>query len=83
MTIRVLRDPRRYLLALMAVALTVVVPLMFLFVTMMEHVFGNESSVAWVVLWALTGIAIGTLLVGMMMMLARATREQEWEHDQR
>ena len=80
MTIRVLRDPQRYLLALMVVALTVVVPLIFVFVTLMDRVFGNDSGPGWVVLWVLSGMAAGTLLVGMMMMLARATHEQEWEH---
>jgi hypothetical protein len=75
MTIRVLRDPQRYLLALMVVALTVVVPLMFVFVTLTETVFDHDAGLGWVALWVLSGMAAGTLVVGMMMMLARATHE--------
>ena len=81
MTIRVLRDPQRYLLALMVVALTVVVPLMFVFVTLMDHVVNNGAGLGWVVLWLLSGIAAVTLLVGMMKMLARATHDHDWHHD--
>jgi hypothetical protein len=81
MTIGVLRDPRRYLLALMAVALTIVVPLTFVFVTMMDRVFGPDSSLGWIVLWVVVGIVAATLLVGMLVVLGRASQPQEWEHD--
>jgi hypothetical protein len=80
MTIRVLRDPQRYLLALMVVALTVVVPLMFVFVTLTDHAFDDDAGLGWVALWVLSGMAAVTLVVGMMMMLARATHEQAWKH---
>lgn len=80
MTLQVLRDPRPYLLAVMAVALVVVVPLMFAFVTMMEGPFGSEPSIGSIVLWVLLGVAIAGLLIGVMVMLARATRLEELEH---
>jgi len=81
MATRVLQDPRRYLLAVLAVVLMGVVPLMFLFVTLMDKVFGAEFSMGWAVLWVLLGIVIVGLIAGLMTILARATRMSDLEHD--
>ncbi len=81
MALHVLRDPRSNLLTVMAVALVIVVPLLFVFVTMMDRVFGPQSAIGWMLLWALLGIALVTVVVGMMVMLARSTQKEEWEHD--
>ena len=81
MALHVLRDPRSNLLTVMAVALVIVVPLLFVFVTMMDRVFGAQSAIGWMLLWALLGIALVTVVVGMMVMLARSTQKEEWEHD--
>ncbi len=81
MTIHVLRDPRPYLLAVIAVALTVLVPLLFMFVTMMDKVFGPEASAGWIVLWALLGVVLAAGVVELMVMLGRATRLTEHEHE--
>jgi len=82
MAIHVLRDPRPYLLVVMAVVLIVVVPLMFGFVTLMDTVFGDETAGAgWIVLWVLLGVAIAGLLVELMVILARATRLSDLEHE--
>jgi hypothetical protein len=81
MVTQVLRDPRRYLLAVMAVALTVIVPLMFASITMIDSSLRTGSSIGWTVLWALLGVACVGLLVGVMVILARATRVSESEHE--
>jgi NADH:ubiquinone oxidoreductase subunit 6 (subunit J) len=81
MAIRVLRDPRPYLLAVMVVALTVIVPLLFMFVTMIDKVLGPQASAGWIVLWALLGVVIVGLVVELMMILGRATRLSEHEHE--
>ena len=77
----VLRDPRRYLLAVMAVALTVVVPLMFAAITMIGRSLGTGSSIVWTVFWALLAVACAGLLVGVMVILGRATRVSDAEHE--
>ena len=82
MAVHILRDPRPYLLVVMAVALIVIVPLMFAFVTLMDTVLGDRGAGAgWIVLWALVGVAIVGLLVELMVILARATRLSELEHE--
>lgn len=81
MATQVLQDPRRYLLAIMALALTVLVPMIFLFVTLMDKVFGSEFSLGWTVLWVLLGAAIVSLVVGLMVILGRATRVSDLEHE--
>ena len=81
MRIHVLRDPRPYLLAVIAVALIVVVPLLFVFVTMMDRVFGPEASAGWIVLWALLGVVLVAGVVELMVLLGRATRLTEHEHE--
>jgi hypothetical protein len=80
MATHVLRDPRPYLLTIMAVALIVMVPLMFGFITMTDRLFWPESGIGTIALWAVLGIACGGLLVGLMVLLARATRESDAEH---
>jgi hypothetical protein len=80
MTLQVLRDPRPYLLAVMAAALIVLVPLMFALVTLMDRPFGAESGTASIALWVLLALAVVGLLAGVMVMLARATRLSEAEH---
>jgi len=81
MAVQVLRDPRPYLLVVMAVTLIVIVPLIFAFVTMMDTVFGAGAGAGWIVLWALLGVAVAGLLIGVMVILARATRLSELEHE--
>jgi len=81
MAIRILRDPRPYLLAVMAVALTVIVPLLFMFVTLIGNVFGPPVSAGWAVLWALLGVAIIGVVGELMVLLGRATRLSEHEHE--
>lgn len=80
MAIHVLRDPRPYLLAVMAVALVVMVPLMFLFITMTDRLFWPESGAGTVVLWALVGVLGVCLLGALMTLIARATRLSDAEH---
>ena len=80
MLTQVLRDPRRYLLAVMAVALTIVVPLMFAAITMIGRSVGSGSSIVWTVFWALLAVACAGLLVGVMVILGRATRASDSEH---
>jgi hypothetical protein len=75
----VLQDPRRYLLAVMVVALAGIVPLAYGFITMTP--FGNGSGLGSIVVWALLGVAIAALVGGVMMVLARATRLEELEHE--
>jgi hypothetical protein len=79
MAIQVLRDPRRYVLAVMALALIVVLPLMFAFVTMLDILFQPGSSTGSIVLWTLLGVAVTGLLVLLMVILARSTRQAESE----
>lgn len=81
MASQVLQDPRRYLLAIMAGALTVIVPMIFLFITMMDRVFGSEFSLGWTVLWLLLGAVIVGLVTGLMVLLARATRQSDLDHE--
>ena len=81
MAIPVLRDPRPYLLAVIAVALTVIVPLLFVFVTMMDKVFGPEASAGWIVLWAVLGVVLVAGVVELMVLLGRATRLSDHEHE--
>ena len=82
MALHVLRDPRRYLLVVMAVALIVIVPLMFAFVTLTDTVLGDGGAGAgWIVLWALVGVAIAGLVVELMVILARATKLSDLEHE--
>ena len=81
MAIHVLRDPRPYLLAVIAVALIVIVPLLFVFVTMMDRVFGPEASAGWIVLWALLGVVLVGGVIELMVILGRATRLTEHEHE--
>lgn len=80
MAIHVLRDPRPHLLTVMAVTLIVVIPLMFAFITMTERLFWHEAGAGTIVLWALLGVASGGLLVGLMVILTRATRQSDAEH---
>jgi hypothetical protein len=80
MAIHVLRDPRPYLLAVMVVALVVMVPLMFAFITMTDRLFWPGSGIGTVVLWALVGMLGVGLLVGLMAIVARATRLSDAEH---
>ena len=81
MAIHVLRDPRPYLLAVIAVALTIIVPLLFVFVTMMDRVFGPEASAGWIVLWMLLGVVLVGGVIELMVLLGRATRLSEHEHE--
>lgn len=81
MALRVLRDPRDYLLTVMAVALVVMVPLMFLFLTMMDRLFSPGAGIGTVVLWLLVGIAGAALFGGLMVILTRATHESDLEHE--
>jgi hypothetical protein len=81
MALHVLRDPRPYLLVVMAAALTVIAPLIYAFVTLLDTVLGAGASAGWIVLLALVGIAVAGLVIGMMMILARATRLSELEHE--
>jgi hypothetical protein len=80
MAIQVLRDPRRYLLAIIAVALIVVVPLMFAFVTNLDT-FVTGSGIGSIVVWALLGVAAVGLMVGVAVLINRATRLEELEHE--
>jgi hypothetical protein len=80
METQVLRDPRPHLLTIMAVALIIMVPLLFAFITMTDRLFWPESGIGTIAVWALLGIACGSLLVGLMVILARATRQSEAEH---
>ena len=81
MAIRILRDPRPYLLAVMVVALTVIVPLLFMFVTMIDKVVGPPASAGWAVLWVLLGVVIVGVVGELMVILGRATRLSEHEHE--
>ena len=81
MTVQVLRDPRPYLLVVMAVALIVIAPLIYAFVTLADTVFGAGASAGWIVLWALVGFAVAGLVTGLMVILARATRLSDLEHE--
>jgi hypothetical protein len=81
MAIRILRDPRPYLLAVMAVALTVIVPLLFMFVTLLDKVVGPDASVGWILLVALLGVVIAGAVAELMVLLGRATRLSEHEHE--
>lgn len=81
MAIHVLRDPRQYLLSVMAVALIVMVPLMFAFVTLTDRLYWPDAGAGDVVLWALVGLLAAGLLGAVMVVLARATRESDAEHD--
>lgn len=82
MAVHILRDPRPYLLVVMVVALIVVVPLMYGFITLMDTVLGDgRAGAGWIVLWALLGVATVGLIVELMVILARATRLSELEHE--
>ena len=81
MALHVLRDPRPYLLVVMAVALTVIAPLIYAFVTLMDTVFGAGASAGWIVLWVLVGVAVVALVIGLEVILARATRLSDLEHE--
>jgi hypothetical protein len=83
MSIHLLRDPRRYVLAMMVVALVIIVPLMFGFITMTGNVFTPEPDTGSIVLWVLLGAAAAGLLIVLEMMLSRATRQEEAEHEAR
>jgi hypothetical protein len=83
MSIHLLRDPRRYVLAMMVVALVVIVPLMYGFITMTDSVFAPGADTGSVVLWVLLGAAAVGLLIVLEMMLSRATRQEEAEHEAR
>jgi len=80
MALHVLRDPRAHLLTVMAVALIVLVPLMFVFIAMTEKVFSHGPSAAEYVVWALSGTAALGGLASLMVILARATRQSDAEH---
>ena len=80
MAIHVLRDPRPYLLSVMAVALVVMVPLMFAFITMTDRLFWPGAGAGTIVLWALVGVVGAGLLVGLMMLVSRATKLADAEH---
>jgi hypothetical protein len=80
MALQVLRDPRPYLLAVIPVALIVIVPVIFAFITMMDRPFGTGTAPGSIVLWVVLGLAGVGLLVGLMVLLARATRLEELEH---
>ena len=81
MALHVLRDPRPYLLVVMAVALTVIAPLIYAFVTLMDTVFGAGASAGWILLWVLCGVAVAALVIGLEVILARATRLSDLEHE--
>jgi hypothetical protein len=79
MAIQLLRDPRPYLLAVIPLGLAVIVPLTFVFVTMLDRVFGTGSGPGSIVLLVLVGIALAASVAGVVVMLARATRLEELE----
>ena len=81
MAIHVLRDPRPHLLTVMAIALVVMVPSMFAFITMTDRLFWPGSGAGTVVLWAIVGVLAACLLVGLMAILSRATRLSDAEHE--
>ena len=81
MAIHVLRDPRPYLLSVMAVALIVMVPLMFAFVTLTDRLYWTDFSADDIVLWAVVGLLAAGLLGTVMAILSRATKESDAEHD--
>jgi hypothetical protein len=81
MAIQLLRDPRPYVLPVLAVALIVVVPLMFAFITLIGNVFVTGPGSVSIVLWALLGVAVACLLVGVVLILSRAARLEELEHE--
>jgi uncharacterized membrane protein YhaH (DUF805 family) len=74
-------DPRRYLLAVMAVALVAIVPLVFGFITTMPLGTAANSGGGSIVIWALLGLGIVALLVTVFVVLARCTRLEELEHE--
>ena len=76
-------DPRRYLLAVMAVALVGIVPLAFGFITTMPFATGGGTDAGSIVVWLLLGLAIVALLGGVFVVLARSTRLEELEHPTR
>jgi hypothetical protein len=80
MAIHVLRDPRPYLLSVMAVALVVMVPLMFAFITMTDRLFWPGAGIGTIALWALVGLVGIGLLGGLMAIVSRATRLSDAEH---
>lgn len=82
MALHVLRDPRDYLLTVMAVALIVLVPVMFVFINMTETLFSTGFNLGETLLWALFGLIGAGLLGGVMVILSRATRQYEAEHPQ-
>lgn len=79
MPIRIARDPRRYLLAVMALSLIIIVPMLFLFITMVGEVLAPDRTFGLIATWVLLGAATVGLLGGMMLLLARATRLTEME----
>jgi hypothetical protein len=83
MAIHVLRDPRPYLLSVMAVALIVMVPLMFAFVTLTDRLYWTDFGADDIVLWAVVGLLAAGLLGTVMAILSRATKESDAEHDAR
>lgn len=81
MAIHVLRDPRPYMLSVMAVALIVMVPLIFAFVTLTDRLYWADFSADDIVLWAAVGLLAVGLLGAVMAVLARATKQSDAEHD--
>lgn len=76
--------PRRYLLLVMAVALILLVPLMFLSVTLIGRLIEpppGSTVNGWVILWVLLGLAVTGLVIGSMVMIARGTRQAQLEHE--
>lgn len=77
--------PRRYLLAVLAVALILLVPLMFLLVTLVGRLVepepGGDTVNGWIILWALLGLVVAGLVVGSIVMIARGTRQARLEHE--
>lgn len=84
MRTRLLQDPRRYLLVVLALSLILIVPLLFLLVTLVGQLAAAEGTLAiagWTV-WLLLAVVAAALLVGAIMVVIRGTEQAEREdHD--
>jgi Co/Zn/Cd efflux system component len=83
MPIRVRRDPRAYLLTAMAVALLVLVPLVFAFITLSKRLYLPDPAAGSLILWALIGVVGIGLFVALVVVIGRATQRSDADRDAR
>jgi len=81
MTIHVQHDPRRYLPAVLALALAGIVPLTFGLIMTMPFGTAANAGGGSIVVWALLAVALVALVGGVFVVLARCTRVEELEHE--